>query len=123
MSINANAAATDWNNQRSEAIGELDTLEATLKADFNKYIDSLSAYLQRLKAANDIRNNYINDLGVEDIKNDTRNRQTFLYSATDPIKNNAMNYIFDDHRNSQVTKASLLIGSCDVNELNSRKVL
>lgn len=123
MSINANAVATDWNNQRSVAIGELDTLEVTLKADYNKYIDSLSAYLQRLKAANDIRNNYINDLSIEDIKNDTRNRETFLYSAADPIKNNAKDYMLDDHRNSEVTKASLLIESCSIDALINMKVL
>lgn len=123
MSTNVNAAVTDWNTQRASAVTDLDTLEATLKDDFNKYVDSLSNYLQRLKEANIIRSNYINTFDIEDVSNNTRTRVQFTDEAAPPIENAAVKYLLDSHEGDQVMRSVFLTKSCSTTELVNRKIL
>ena len=123
MSTDVNAAVATWNAEYATATAELPTLEATLKADYNKYVDSLAAYVARVKAANDIRQGYERILGIEDVANDTRTRKEFLALADDPIANIAENYLLDKDRNGKVTTSLVLVGSCNADELLARKAL
>jgi hypothetical protein len=123
MSTNVNAAVSDWNTQHANAITDLDTLEATLKDDFNKYVDSLSNYLERLKDSNNIRNNYIISLDIEDVSNNTRTRVQFTDEAAPPIENNAIKYLLDNHEGDQVTRSVFLTKAYDATKLLNRKIL
>lgn len=122
MSTDVNTAVITWNAEHANAITELATLEATLKADYNKYIDSLAAYLERLQAANDIRQRYINILGIEDVSNDTKTRVEFIYSAKVPIENKATKYLLDTII-TQETKSPVIVSACDAAKLLERKAV
>lgn len=123
MSIDVNEAVTAWNNECAAAKTDLATLEAALKADYNKYIDSLSAYLQRLKAANDVREGYVNDFGADDIKNNTHTRNNFIYSAAAPIENNATEYILDNSVGLGLRNSYELVRSTSTDRLLAKKVV
>lgn len=123
MSTDVNAAVTTWNDACATAKTEVASLEATLKADYNKYVDSLAAYVERVKAANDIRTGYANILGNEDVENDIRTRNEFLSLAVAPIENSAAKYILDSQEGDRVTRSLRLVRACDANELLERKFL
>jgi hypothetical protein len=120
MNIVVNDAVTDWNNTAETANTELKTLEDTLKSSYNNYIDSLAAYLQKIKDINTVREKYIRIFESEDMKNDTRLRVEFLYSASESLKNNGNKYILD---NINLRDSYELVMSESVDRLLSKKVI
>jgi hypothetical protein len=122
MSTNVNEAVTTWNAEHATATVELETLEATLKADFNKYVDSLAAYVGRLKSANDVRQGFVCILSIEDVSNDTRTADAFGYNAELPIENNAVKYLLDTNNDAE-TKSPTFVRACASENLLSRKAV
>ena len=122
MGTNVNEAITTWNNEHTAATAELVTLEATLKADYNRYVDSLAAYIARVKTANDVRGGFIRQLEIEDVSNGTRTFQHFASAAKNPIENEAATYILDNDRTFRVTPSVLLVDACNDAALLERKV-
>ena len=122
MSTNVNEAVTTWNAEHDTATAELGMLEATLKADFNKYVDSLAAYAGRLKPANDVRQGFMRIFSIEDVSNNTRTADAFGYAAELPIENNAVKYLLDTTNHAE-TKSPELVLACDSEKLLSRKIV
>lgn len=123
MGTDVNQVITTWNNACTAAKTELDALEAALAAEYNKYIDSLSAYLQKLKATNDIRQNYINAFSNEDSKNGTCTRNNFLHSAAAPIENIATKYILDNSTDIGLRNSYELVRAARTDVLLTKKVI
>jgi uncharacterized GH25 family protein len=123
MSVDVNAAITDWNNKAVEAKAELEPLEEDLKQSYNNYIDSLVAYLQKVKDTNEIRSRYIRIFQNEDMKNDTRIANQFSYHAVEPIKNIAPKYILDNKAQMGLRNSLEIVRSESVERLLSKKVL
>lgn len=121
MSTNVNEAITTWNDEHAAATVELETLEETLKADYNKYVDSLAAYVARVKAANDVRDGFIRVLQSEDISNGTATFHEFVSGAENPIESNAGKYLLDTINPVEV-KSPVIVAACDAAGLLERKV-
>ena len=121
MSTDVNTAVSTWSYERTKAQNELATLEAVLKNDFNKYVDSLAAYLQRLSTANNVRQTYERVFSIEDVKNNTYNSAGFGGNAAPPIENQAIKYMLDT-MNPVETKSPTIVHSCDVDKLLTKKV-
>lgn len=123
MSTDVNQAVTTWNAEHAAATAELEALEATLKVNYNAYIDSLAAYIARVKAANDVRQGYIRVLEIEDVANDTRTLGGFVHSAEKPIENQALEYLLDHDRNFRATPSLVIADACDAAKLLERKAI
>lgn len=123
MSTNVKHAISSWNKEYLEATRELAALEATLKADYNKYVDSLAAYVARVKAANDVRQGFVRVLETEDASNGTKTIHEFTYHAKAPIKNQADKYLLDKPVDKLQYQYSLeAVRACNVEKLLQRKV-
>lgn len=122
MSTNVKEAIATWNKEHATATAELEALEAPLKTDYNRYIDSLAAYIARVKAANDVRQGYVGIFQIEDVLNGTRTQGIFEYSAKAPIQSNASKYLLDNDVNGRVTTSLILTSSCSADGLLERKV-
>jgi hypothetical protein len=127
MNTNVNEAVTTWNDEHTAATAELVTLEATLKADYNKYIGSLAAYVARVKTANDVRNGFIRQFEIEDVSNGTNKGNfsktiQFISNAKSSIENEAAKYLLDNDRCYRATPVVVIVDACDANRLLERKV-
>ncbi len=98
---NVNDAIKTWD---AAAITELEALEATLKADYNRYLDSLAAYVARVKAINDARQSFFKIIQI---------------SAAASIKNQAAKYILDN--GGSLMPSIHIVNSCDSDKLLNRK--
>lgn len=124
MSADVIQMVTDWNTEHAVATVELEALEATLKADYNKYVDSLAAYVARLQAANEVRQGFIRVLDQEDVANDNHHlKGGFGHSAEATIENQAVKYLIDRWLNEQNTTSVIWVKSCDAVKLLERKVI
>lgn len=121
MSTNVNDTVAIWNQEHTFATTNLVTLEANLKTAYNAYIDALAVYIARVKEGNDIRDGYVRTLGTEDIINDTKTKDQFLYAAKPMIENNGSKYLLDPLSESAATKSATLVASCTSGELLERK--
>lgn len=122
MSTNVNHAVSVWNKEYLEATSELAALEATLKADYNKYIDSLVAYLKRLKSANDVRQGFVRKLEIEDASNGTRTIHEFTYHAKPSLENRADKYVIEQDVGAGTPAVVTTVRACSVESLIQRKV-
>ncbi|ERI92144.1 hypothetical protein HMPREF1982_02685 [Clostridiales bacterium oral taxon 876 str. F0540] len=123
MGISVNEAVTTWNTAAADAETELKALEDTLKADYNKYIDSLSAYLKKINDTNAIRNTYVNVFEKEDIENSTYNKNNFLYSAVPPLQNIGEKYILDNSVEVGQRDSYEIVKAADAEKLLTKKVI
>lgn len=121
MGVEVTAAVTTWNNEHTAATSELETLEAALKASYNAYIDSLAAYISRVKQANDMRQDYIRVFSIEDRENGTTKRKYFLQDAKDPVANAGTKYMLDPGETDQVMRSYYLVRASDSAGLSARK--
>lgn len=116
-------AINTWNDEHTTATAELAALEATLKADYNNYVDSLCAYLHRLKEANDIRQGFIRKFSLADASNETKHCTTFASGSKQLIENQAVKYLLDrpSYRESSESRTTVQALAHEI--LLERKVL
>ena len=113
--MNATKNAESWKQQKSKAEKELKSLEASLKKDFNKYVDSLCNYLMKLESSNNVRSSLYNSLTEHGGKN------SFGFQADPPIENQAVKYMLDT-TNPMEIKSTTLVLSNNHNVLIEKKV-
>lgn len=124
MNYDVNEAISTWNDEHTTATTELVALEATLKEDFNQYVDSLCAYLHRLKEANDIRQGYLARFKKMDVSEGT-NRQSKLFGqgAKQLIENQAVKYLLERPAYNEDSKSKTTVQALAHEKLLELKVL
>jgi hypothetical protein len=123
MNANVTEAINTWNAEHAKATKELAALELALKADYNKYVDSLCAYLHRLKEANDIRQGYIRKFSISDNANETRKCAEFGSSSKQAIENQADKYLLERPSYRDTSESRIKVRALGYEALLERKVL
>ncbi len=121
MDKNIKAVAESWNKTHATTIKELEALELSLKTNYNKYIDSLVDYLDKLQTVNEIRSRIVRELENEDVSNETRTAIIFNTLAEGPINNNALEYIID-RREPAIETSRRMVLACSTVKLLQRKI-
>lgn len=111
-------AGSDWETERVAAATELEALETQLQTDYDAYCLSLANYLERLAAANEVRQTARR---LVDMYNSTAETRTSLDSLNhDPLENKGIQYaLISRHYSAEAVVA--FIESCDVDKINTLK--